>query len=100
MPECNRHDLHTTRTSEIPLIGSLLCAERTSEHLDLYEDGVEAVFWDDANECATRCKELLADPERRIAIAAAGHARCLANGLMNEPVMASVLERLMNQKQS
>jgi len=88
-------DLHTTRSAEIPAIGSLLCAERTVEHLEMYKDGEEAVFWDDADECAQRCKELLADPERRSAIAKAGHVRCIANGTMNEPIMASILERLV-----
>lgn len=90
-------DLHTTRTAEIPSIGSLFCAERTNEHLELYKDGEEAVFWDDAKECAERCKELLANPEKRIAIAKAGHDRCIANGTMNEPIMASILERLMQR---
>lgn len=87
-------DLHTTRTAEIPLIGSLFCAQRTTEHLELYQDGVEAVFWDDADECARLCKELLADPARLESIARAGHERCLANGTLNERVAQIVLERL------
>lgn len=91
-------DLITTRSAEIPAIGSLFCAQRTTEHLQLYEDGVEAVFWDDAEECAMRCKELLADPDRRKSIAMAGHERCIRNGTMNEPVMKSVLDRLMGGK--
>ena len=37
-------DLHTTRSLEIPAIGTLFCAERTSEHLAMYEDGEEAVL--------------------------------------------------------
>lgn len=89
-------DLHTTRTAEIPLIGSLFCAERTPEHLELYKDGEEAVFWNDVEECAKLCKELLADPAKRDRIATAGQAKCLANGTLNEPIMASVLERLFN----
>jgi len=42
-------DLHTQRSLEVPAMGVLLCAERTSDHMDMYEDGVEAVFWDDAD---------------------------------------------------
>lgn len=91
-------DLSTTRTAEIPSIGSLFCAQRTVEHLYLYKDGVEAVFWDDAEECARRCTELMANPEKRAAIAAAGHARCIANRTMNEPVMKDVLQRLVRQE--
>lgn len=88
-------DLHTTRTMEIPSIGSLFCAERTSEHLELYIDGEEAVFWESAEECAAQCLGLLSDDKRRKAISAAGHAKCLANKTMNEPVMEQILSRLI-----
>ena len=54
-------DLHTTRSMEIPALGGLLCAERTEEHLALYEEGREAVFWSDAEECAALCHDLLSD---------------------------------------
>ena len=85
-------DLHTQRSLEIPALGGLFCAERTSEHLELYEEGREAMFWSDAAECAEQCKALLADEPRRKAIAAAGHARALRNGHYNEQVMARILE--------
>jgi len=84
-------DLHTTRSLEIPAMGVLLCAERTSDHMAMYEDGVEAVFWDDADECADRCLELLANPDRIAQIAAAGHRRVLKNRAFNEPLMERVL---------
>lgn len=89
-------DLHTTRSLEIPAIGGLFCAKRTSEHLDLYKDGEEAVFWDTPDECAKRSLELLAQPAKAREIAQRGHERCIANGTMNEPVMASILDRLMS----
>jgi spore maturation protein CgeB len=85
-------DLHTTRTFEIPYCGGLFCAERTSEHLELYEEGVEAVFWDSAAECIERCGELLADEAKRRLIAAKGRKRCLKNGIFNEKIMAKILE--------
>ena len=90
-------DLHTTRSLEIPALGGLFCAERTSEHLALYEEGREAVFWNDAAECAEQCMDLLADEPRRKAIAAAGHARALRNGHSNERVMAQILEAAMGE---
>ena len=37
-------DLHTTRSLEIPALGGLLCAERTSEHLHLYAEGERGAF--------------------------------------------------------
>ena len=85
-------DLHTTRSLEIPSLGGLLCAERTQEHLELYREGEEAVFWGNAEECTVLCKELLADEPRRREIARRGHERALKNGLYNEAVMAKILD--------
>jgi len=84
-------DLHTTRSSEIPALGGLFCAERTSEHVNLYEEGKEALFWKDAKECALMCKSALADESRRQAIAKAGQQRLKQNSLFNEPVMQSII---------
>ncbi len=83
---------HTDRSIQIPALGSLLCAERTPEHLELYREGEEAVFWENAEECAALCKELLADEPRRREIARCGHERALKNGQYNEVVMAKILD--------
>ena len=90
-------DLHTHRSLEIPALGSVLCAERTEEHLALYEEGVEAVFWNNAAECAEICKALLANDERRKEIARRGHERALRNNHFNEPVLASIIEKALEQ---
>jgi spore maturation protein CgeB len=87
-------NLHTDRSIQIPALGALMCAERTSEHLMMYEDGEEAVFWSDAAECATLCKELLADESRRAEIARRGYTRALRNNLFNEPVLDSILDEV------
>ncbi|MBB4200549.1 spore maturation protein CgeB [Rhodoblastus sphagnicola] len=84
-------DLHTTRSLEIPAIGRLLCGERTSEHLEIFEDGKEAVFWSNAEECADLCLSLLKTPVIIEQIAHAGTARVLANGNFNESTLARVL---------
>ena len=77
-------DLHTTRTFEIPYCGGLLCAERTSEHLQLYQEDVEAVYWSDVKECIDKCQKLLNDDKMRTEIAENGRKRCLRNGVFNE----------------
>jgi len=84
-------DFHTTRSMEIPYLGSLFLAERTPEHQFLYREDQEAVFWSNLAECAEKCLTLLGDDERCSAIAAAGRARCIANGHLNEKVIASIL---------
>ena len=88
-------DQHTTRSIEIPAVGGLLCAERTKEHLAMYKDGEEAAFWDDVEECARVCHELLEAPERRREIARRGYERCLRNNFFHEPVLRCVIRQAM-----
>lgn len=85
-------DLHTTRSTEIPAIGSLLCGERTSDHLEMYVEDEEAVFFDTADECARKCFALLSDPERLGRIAAAGQRRAHRNGTFNETQLNIILQ--------
>lgn len=84
-------DLQTSRSSEIPAMGVALCAERTPEHVGMYEEGEEAVFWSSAEECADRCLSLLADRPRLERLAAAGRRRVLRNDNWAE----STLERIL-----
>jgi hypothetical protein len=85
-------DLHTTRTFEIPYCGGLLCAERTSEHLQLYQEDVEAVYWSDVKECIEKCQKLLNDDKMRAEIAEKGRIRCVRNGIFNENNLKKMLE--------
>ena len=57
----------------------------------MYEDGSEALFWNDAAECAEHCFNVLGNEPRRLRIAAAGHARLLRNGHYNEVIMQRIL---------
>ncbi|MFI3223230.1 MAG: glycosyltransferase [Methylococcaceae bacterium] len=84
-------DLHTTRSMEIPYAGGLLCAERTTEHLELYCENEEAVFWSDAQECAEKCLDLLAHPEKRERIRLAGMKRVLENKVGNEDICQQII---------
>lgn len=84
-------DLHTQRTLETPFAGGVFCAERTSEHMQLYKEGVEAVFWSDADECAKICRQLLADDSLRESIRSAGMRRVRANKVGNEDACNTIL---------
>jgi hypothetical protein len=92
-------DLQTTRSCEIPSLGALLCAERTREHLALYKEGEEAVFWDNADECSRCCEVLLNEPELRKSIAALGRLRYLKNGWSNMKVAANILQIAMSESE-
>jgi hypothetical protein len=85
-------DLHTTRSMEIPYAGGVLCAERTSEHRELYEEGVEAVFWRDGDECARQCRRLLDDDAWRESVRSAGMARVRASHRGHEDVCRVIVE--------
>ena len=87
-------DLHTTRSLEIPFAGGLFCAERTTDHQEMYEDGVEAVFWSDATECITQCKKLLENDILRENIRQAGMKRVRSLGVGNEDVCKKILNTL------
>jgi spore maturation protein CgeB len=89
------NDLHTTRSAEIPAIGTAMCAPRTEHHLTLYKEGEEALFFDGVEECAAQCCRLLADDELRLSIADAGRRRAIENGTFNEPLMQSIVEALV-----
>jgi spore maturation protein CgeB len=87
-------DLHTQRSLEVPFAGGLFCAERTSEHLALYKEGEEAVFWADAAECASVCKKLLLDNSVREDIRLAGMKRVKSLQVGNEDICRQLLQAL------
>lgn len=74
-------DTSTTRCLEVPACGALLLSERTNELKDeLYEENKEAVYFSDKLELVEKVRMLLNQPEKRKAIAKAGHKRCLSSG--------------------
>jgi spore maturation protein CgeB len=95
-------DRHTTRSFEIPAIGGLLCAERTDEHRESFKEGVEAVFWNDAKECADQCRRLLNDDALVAAIKKNGHQRYLQSEHNNESVLKAILnhEALLDRREN
>jgi hypothetical protein len=87
----HNRDLVTTRSYETPASGGVLCAERTSEHQLLYEDYLEAVFWDSTDQCVQRCQEFLDDPTLRNNICLNGHHHLLQLGVGNEDICRQIL---------
>lgn len=88
-------DLHTTRSAEIPFMGgACFCAERTAEHLAMFREGEEAVFWSSAEECAAQCRKALADPAFRERLSGAARRRIIQMGLSNDENIAWILDAL------
>jgi spore maturation protein CgeB len=83
----NRNE-STGRSFQIPAMGACLFAERTDEHSFLYEDGVEAIFFDDHNQMIEKARHYCRNVSQRNDIIEAGHRRCVGLGLSWQRHMA------------
>lgn len=84
-------DIQTTRSVEIPACGAFMLAERTEEHLALFEEGMEAEFFSSNEELINKVGFYLEHPEMRKGIAAAGRERCIKSGYSNHDRLANIL---------
>jgi spore maturation protein CgeB len=71
-----------------------MLAERTSEHLGLFTEGVEAEFFSSKEELLKKCCYYLSHSEERERIAESGRQRCLRSGYSYERQVEAVLDRL------
>lgn len=87
LSQMNRNE-STGRSFQIPALGACLFAERTDEHAFLYEDGVEAILFDDEQQMVEKARYYCRNLAQRNAIIEAGHRRCVGLGLSWQRHMA------------
>ena len=71
------NDVYTTRSFEIPACGTMMIAERTDAHGLLFNEDVEAVFFDTKEELLRKIKYYLGNDNLRKSIADAGYQRVI-----------------------
>jgi spore maturation protein CgeB len=67
----------TGRSFEIPACGTFLLGMRTDQHLELYQEGIEAEFFSDNDELVRKTRYYLENDDKRREIARRGHERAM-----------------------
>ncbi|GAL79878.1 glycosyl transferase [Algibacter lectus] len=73
-------DLQTTRSVEIPACGGCMLAERTDEHLSLFEENKEAIYFSNDSELLEKTRYLLANKTLRSQVTKEAILRCEESG--------------------
>ncbi|MCC2165814.1 glycosyltransferase [Brotaphodocola catenula] len=92
------HDLHTSRSMEIPACGGFMMAERTVEHQKLFKEDKEAVFFSSKEELLKKCKYYLSHDEERIKIVENGRNRCLKSGYSNIETLRRIIDEVQQMR--
>lgn len=92
------YDLQTTRTMEIPACGGFLMAERTREHVRLFEEGTEAAFFEGNEQLFEQCSLYLKNEDLRQKVARGGYERCIRSGYSNEQTIGRILKEILPEK--
>jgi hypothetical protein len=87
-------DRHVQRSFEVPACGVFMLAERTEQHLELFEEGKEAEFFGSDDELIEKARFYLGHPDLRQKIARAGRERVLRSGYDYQSQMKWMMERV------
>ncbi len=90
-------DQQDSRTFEIPACGAFMLAQRTPIHEDLFEENVEAVFFDNKEELLEKCLKYLNDDSLRNKIKANGYAKVHAAKHDHSNRLKYVLSKIYEQ---
>lgn len=86
-------DTQTDRSVEIPACGAFMLAERSDDHLRMFEEDREAAFFGSDTEMLEKVRYYLAHEQERTAIARAGRQRCLESGYSETERMRLMIDQ-------
>jgi spore maturation protein CgeB len=90
-------DRHTSRSLEIPACQAFMLAERTDEHLQLFQEGKEAEFFDSKKELLSKIQFYLKAEDKRKVIARASRPRCLDSGYSHHDRLKVMLGEIFDE---
>jgi spore maturation protein CgeB len=93
-------DRHTLRSFEIPACGAFMLAERTEEHLEWFEEGKEAAYFDSPAELVEKVRYYLVRHQEREAIAWRGYLRVTRGGNTYKDRLATILQMVVNSAEA
>jgi spore maturation protein CgeB len=85
-------DLQTDRTMEIPACKGFMIAERTDEHLNLFKEDSEAVFFNSDNELLKKIKYYLKNDDLRNKIAENGYSRAIKSNYSYDNMIEKIIK--------
>lgn len=89
-------DEQDSRTFEIPACGIFMLAERTKKHEEFFEDGKEAVFFDNDEDLLQKVIYYLKNPDKRIMIAKGGRQRSTLSGYSYKERLKIILNKVID----
>lgn len=84
-------DLHTSRSVEIPACRGFMIGERTNEHLSLFKENEEAVYFKSNEELFEKVQYYLQHEDERKIIAEKGYKRCFFDKYSYEDMVERIL---------
>ena len=87
-------DLHTSRSIEIPACKGFMIAERTNEHLDLFEENKEAVYFSNDCELLEKVKYYLENEKERLSISNNGYHKCIKKDYSYDNMVKKILGKI------
>jgi spore maturation protein CgeB len=87
-------DTETTRSIEIPACGGFMLAERTENHMLLFEEGSEAEYFDSKEELLSKIKYYLVNEIERTEIGKRALQRCEKDDYSYERQLTLILNQL------